>query len=55
MFNFWGSFLQKPKKKIFWESKNVPTVVLNKNFKFNFLRLFFNVKGSFIPNFTKKY
>ena len=45
-------FLQKPKTR-FFGGKN--KIVLKLKFKFVFLRLFFFVKGSFVPIFTNKY
>ena len=47
-----GCFFQKPKTR-FFGGKN--KIVLKLKFKFVFLRLFFFVKGSFVPIFTNKY
>ena len=44
---FWGFFSLKPKNVIFLSSFQ------NSNFEFVFLRLFYNVKGSFMRIFTK--
>ena len=46
----WWVVLQKPKTH-FLGGKNK---VINSNLKFVFLHLFFIVKGSFMPIFTKK-
>ena len=49
---FWGGFLQNQKCTFL----GVQNGTFKKSiFKFVFLRLFFNVKGSFMPIFTKKY
>ena len=46
-----GGFLQN-QKRTFWGVQN--GTCKKSNFKFIFLRLFFYVKGSFLPIFTKK-
>ena len=48
---FWGGFLQKYQKRAFLGVQN--SSFKNSNFKFVFLCLFFDVKRSFMPIFTK--
>ena len=51
--NVWGGeFSSKTKKGTFWGVQN--GTFWKSNFKIVFLRLYFNVKGSFVPIFTKK-
>ena len=49
---FWGVFLQKPKIHLFGGQKQQ---FLKLKFRFFFLRLLLNIKGSFMPIFTKEY
>ena len=49
--NFWGGFLQNPKTYFLGVQNGT---FQKSNFKFVFLRLFFNVKGSSMPIFIKK-
>ena len=51
--NFVGGFPLKTKNALFWWSKMVLFVSQVSNLYFS--RLFFNVKGSSLPIFTKKY
>ena len=48
---FWGGFSLKTKNALFLGVQNGS--YWNSTFKFVFLRLFFNVKGIFVPIFTK--
>ena len=50
---FWGGFFIKNQKRDFSGVQNGS--FKNSNFEFVFLRFLFNVKGSFVPIFTKKY
>ena len=52
-FFFWGGGFSTKTKNLLFRGSKMVLVLFKSNFKFAFMRLFFNVKGSCMPIFTK--